>query len=106
MARKDDDELEGVPPITRDFWDISVSRLKDTATADKVKSHLHKYGIEVKDVFILNSKILGTKSAKVRVAREHKDRAKSPDIWPEHCRIADWINFRKKADSNKVNGNQ
>ena len=95
VVKSSDDDLEGVPPVTRDFWDLSVSRLKETATADKVKSHLHKYGIEVKDVFILSSKIRGTKSAKVRVAREHRDRAKSPDIWPQHCKIADWVHFKK-----------
>ena len=78
-----------------------MSRLKESVTADKVKSHLHKFGIEVKDVFILSSKIQGTKSAKVRVAREHKDRAKSPDIWPMHCKIADWVNFRRKNRSDK-----
>ena len=70
---------------------------QDTATADKVKSHLHKFGIEVRDVFILSSKIQGTKSAKVRVAREHRDRAKSPEIWPQHCKIADWVNFKRKS---------
>ena len=96
VVKTNDGELEGVPPIVRDFWDLSVSRLKETATADKVRSHLHKYGIEVKDVFILSSKIRGTKSAKVRVAREHRERAKSPDIWPQHCRIADWVNFKAK----------
>ena len=96
VPKKDDDDIEGVPPPARDFWDISVSRLKETVTADKVRSHLHKFGIEVKDVFLLSSKIQGTKSAKVRVAREHKDRAKSPEIWPLHCKIADWVNFKRK----------
>ena len=95
VVKSSDDDLEGVPPVIRDYWDLSVSRLKETATADKVKTHLHKYGIEVKDVFILSSKIRGTKSAKVRVAREHRERAKSPDIWPQHCRVADWVHFKK-----------
>ena len=96
-AKNDNDDLEGVPPVIRDFWDISVSRLKDNATTDKVKSHLHKHGIEVREVFILSSKIRGTKSAKVRVAREHKDRVKAPEIWPQYCRVADWVNFKKKV---------
>ena len=95
-AKSDDDDLEGVAPYVRDFWELSVSRLKETATADKVKSHLHKHGIEVRDVFILSSKIKGTKAAKVRVALEQKDRAKSPDIWPQHCKVADWINFKRR----------
>ena len=99
VVKGNDDDLEGVPPVIRDFWDLSVSRLKETATADKVKTHLQKYGIEVREVFILSSKIRGTKSAKVRVAREHRDRAKSPDIWPQHCRIADWVHFKKKDRS-------
>ena len=76
-VKNNDDDLEGVPPTVRDFWDLSVSRLSETATSDKVITHLQKHGIEVRDVFILSSKIRGTKSAKVRVAREHRDRAKS-----------------------------
>ena len=98
-VKTDENELEGVAPFVRDFWDISVSRLKETATADKVKTHLHKHGIEVKDVFLLNSKIKGTKAAKVRVAVQQKDRVKSPEIWPQHCRVADWINFKKRSKS-------
>ena len=99
-----DDDLEGVAPIAKTYTEISVSRLKDSVTSDKVKVHLHKHGIEVRDVFILSSKINGTKSAKVRVAIEHKERAKSPDIWPEHCRVADWVNFKKKGRPVNVNG--
>ena len=92
-----DDDLEGVAPIVKDWAELSVSRLTVSVTSDKVKSHLHKHGIEVRDVFILSSKINGTKSAKVRVAVEQRERAKSPDIWPQHCRVADWINFKKKS---------
>ena len=98
VVHSGDDGLEGVAPFIRDYWDISVSRLKESTTADKVKTHLHKFGIEVKDVFILTSKIRGTKAAKVRVALEQKDRVKSADIWPQHCKVADWINFRRKAN--------
>ena len=97
-----DDDLEGVAPFVRDFWDISVSRLRETVTADKVKTHLHKHGIEVKDVFILSSKIKGTKAAKVRVALEQRDRVKSPEIWPQHCKVADWVNFRRRPNSVRV----
>ena len=97
-VRGHDDDLEGVAPFVRDFWDISVSRLRETVTADKVRTHLHKHGIEVRDVFILSSKIRGTKAAKVRVALEQKDRVKSPEIWPQHCKVADWVNFRRKTN--------
>ena len=92
--------MEGVAPYVKDYWEISVSRLKETATADKVKTHLHKHGIEVRDVFILSSKIRGTKAAKVRVALEQKDRFKNAEIWPTHCHVADWINFRKRPTKN------
>ena len=99
-----DDDLEGVAPFVKNYIEISISRLKDSVTSDKVKSHLHKHGIEVRDVFILSSKINGTKSAKVRVAIEHKERVKSPDIWPEHCRVANWVNFKKKTRPVNDNG--
>ena len=92
-----DDDLEGVAPNVKNYAELSISRLSVSTTSDKVKSHLHKHGIEVRDVFILSSKINGTKSAKVRVAIEQRDRAKSPDIWPQHCRVADWVNFKKKS---------
>ena len=65
-----------------------------------MKTHLHKHGIEVRNVFILSSKIKGTKAAKVRVAPEQKDRVKNAEIWPTHCRVADWINFRKRPAKN------
>ena len=38
VIKRNDDDLEGVPPVIRDFWDLSVSRLKESATADKVKT--------------------------------------------------------------------
>ena len=98
-VKSQNDLLEGVPPIVRDFWDLSVSRLRETTTAEKVRSHLHQHGIEVRDVFILSSKIKGTKAAKVRVAREHSERAKSPLIWPQHIKVADWVNIKKKTKS-------
>ena len=98
-VKNGDGGLEGVPPFVRDFWDLSISRLSPSVTSDKVKGHLQSHGIEVRDVFILSSRIKGTKAAKVRVALEHKDRAKSADIWPQHCLVADWINFRKKRVS-------
>ena len=104
--KKNDDLLEGVAPIVRDFWDISVSRLSETVTADKVRAHLHQHGLEVRDVFILKSKIKGTKAAKVRIAREHSERAKSPLIWPQHVKVADWVNFKKKSNSNVAAGGE
>ena len=94
--------LEGVAPFVRCHWDIAVNRLKDTVTSDLVRSHLQSKGIEVKDVWLLTSGIKGTKTAKVRVAREHKDRVKDENLWPIHCKIRDWIyapkNERKQKD--------
>ena len=103
-VRNGEGGLEGVAPFIRDFWDVSISRMSPTATSDKVKFHLQGHGIEVRDVFMLNSRIKGTKAAKVRVALEQRDRVKSPEIWPQHCIVADWINFKKKRNS--VNANQ
>ena len=62
-----------------------------------MRRDLHKHGIEVKDVWLFKSGIKGTKTAKVRVAKEHRERAKAPDIWPIHCQIKDW-NFSKRKE--------
>ena len=70
----------GVASFVRDFWDLSVSRLNPSATSDKIKLYLQDRQIEVKEVFVFDSKIPGTKSAKVRVAVEHKDKAKKGEI--------------------------
>jgi hypothetical protein len=83
--------LKGVKPVTRDYWDLSVTRLALETTADLVKTTLQSHHIEVKDVQIFNSKIKGCKSAKVKVCLEHKDKVKNENVWPEFVRIHDWI---------------
>ena len=85
-----DGGLKGVPLQTRDFWQFSVTRLEETTTEDAVRRHLHNAGIEVKEVWMLSSKIKGTKTAKIRVAKEHRDRAKCATLWPLYSQIRDW----------------
>ena len=87
--------LQGVAP-TRDFWQLFVSNLKSDSTSEQVKVHLHRSGIEVKDVFIIKSKNGKTVSAKVRVALEHKERAKAEQVWPKFVKVSDWI-FKPKV---------
>ena len=77
--------------MTRNYWDLSVSRLADSTTEDQVKRHLQSHGIEVKEVFVFASKIRGTKAAKVCVSIEHRDKAKDGELWPLYCRVQDWI---------------
>ena len=81
-------------------------RLEVNTTIDSVRSHLHRAGVEVIDVWLLNSQIKGTKTAKVRVAREHRDKAKNPALWPIHCVIRDWNFELVKKTSNNNNNNQ
>ena len=88
--------LKGVPNASRDYWQFSVSRLEDKTTDDAVKRHLQAAGIEVRDVWMLTSKVKGARTAKIRVAKEHKEKAKNPSLWPIHCRIRDWV-FSPKA---------
>ena len=83
--------LEGVAPIKRDFWELSVSRLKEDVTPEKIKTHLQSHLIEVKDVFVFASKIKGTAAAKVRVDIAHKEKAKAQSVWPLYVRVQDWI---------------
>ena len=94
--------LEGVAPLTRDYVEVFISRLSESSTIDKVKRHLHDHGIEVKDVYLLNSKRKGTKSAKVRVALEHRDKVKDENVWPLHCRVQDWVPSSKRGSEKTI----
>jgi hypothetical protein len=91
--------LKGVPPPAKDFWDISVFRLSEAATEDKVKTFLQGHGVEVREVFVFASKVKGTKSSKVRVALVRKVRAMDENIWPSQ--IQDWIRKPKSARRGK-----
>ena len=94
--------VEGVAPVKRDFWELSVSRLKEDTTSDKLKTFLQGRGIEVRDAFVFSSKVKGTAAAKVRVALEHRDRAKDASIWPSHIRVQDCIYKPKSAKKENV----
>ena len=98
IGKENSSALKGVAPVSRNYWDLSVSRLAESTTDDQVKRHLQNHGIEVKEVFVFASKIRGTKSAKVRVSIEHRDKAKNGELWPLYCRIQDWI-YKAKSQS-------
>ena len=80
-----------------------MSRLSLNSTPDKIKHHLQAQGIEVKDVYVFDSKIKGTKSARVRVCLEHREKAKHGNTWPEFTRVQDWI-YKPKTLKSKQNG--
>ena len=88
---KEGGDLEGVAPRVKDFWDLFISNLSEKSTNFQIKSYLQNHGIEVKEVWVLNSKKRGTKSAKVRIALEHKNKAREPNIWSKHIRVQDWV---------------
>ena len=96
--------LKGVAKQTRDYWQFSVNRLDESTTEEAVRRHLHQQGIEVKEIWMLKSQIKGTRTAKIRVAREHKERATSGKIWPLHCQVRDWdfSQSKKKRDGNNA----
>ena len=101
VGQKEGGVLEGVPPTTRLFWDISVNRLKDSLSSDKIKTYLQGHGIEVKEVWLLNSGIKGAKTAKIRVAREHKERVKEAELWPKFSKIRDWTYLPRNVVKDK-----
>ena len=94
--------LESVQKPKRDFWEVAVSRLKDDTTVERIKSHCHGKGIEVKDIFLIPSKNKGTISAKVRVDLAHKDRALDANNWPSGLRISSWL-YKPKKGRNGAN---
>jgi hypothetical protein len=94
--------LQGVEKPKRDYWEISVTRLSEsTTTADKIKTCLQGNGVEVHDVYVFNSRIKGCKSAKVRVALQHKDKVKDEQIWPMFTRVQDWI-YKPRSARNET----
>ena len=95
--------LEGVaPPKRRDYWEISVSRLTDGTTADKVKTYLQGKGVEVRETFVFPSKIRGTVAARVRVDLNHKEKVLDPSTWPPHIRVQSWIQKRRTDKKTEV----
>jgi hypothetical protein len=90
-GKSENSELKGVQPIPKDYWDLSVTRLAEDTTPDKVKTFLQGKGIDVKETWVFNSRIAGCKTAKVRISIEHKERAKNAEIWPAFAKIHDWI---------------
>jgi hypothetical protein len=78
----DNSILEGVEPIKRDFWDVSVSRLHESTTEDQVKSLLTKHDITASEISVFPSKIKGCKSARIRVAIADREKIKNENIWP------------------------
>ena len=95
--------LKAVPPESKIYGQFAIYRLEDKTTADSVRRHLHEKGIEVANVWMLGSSINGTKTAKVRVAKAHEDRAKDPSIWPLHCRIRDWDESKTRGQKQRPN---
>ena len=91
--------LEGVAPKKNDFWDISISRLAEGTTSDKVKTYMQSKGIEVREAFVFPSKIRGTVSAKVRVEIQHKNKALDASNWSANIRVQSWIR-KPKVGSN------
>ena len=71
--------------------------LEKNTTENDVRRHLQKEGVEVREIWMLESKFKGTSTAKIRVAKEHRFKATNPSIWPIHCRIRDWDFQAKKA---------
>jgi hypothetical protein len=75
----------------KDYWDVSVTRLALETTADQIKLALGSHTIDVKDVLVFPSKIKGCMSARVRVALQDADKAKSEANWPQFVRVHDWV---------------
>ena len=101
IGTNQDAGLKAVPPVSKLFSQFAIYRLEENTSADAVRRHLHKEGIEVVDIWMLGSTIKGTKTAKFRVAKAHEGRAKNPSIWPLHCRIRDWDNGKTQGQRPK-----
>ena len=86
-SNKEQSCLSGVEMKRRDTWDIYVGNLKDDVTDTQIMEYLGAKEVVGKACYLLSSKIYGTKSARVRVDIESKDRVLESNFWPEHVRV-------------------
>ena len=47
--------------------------------------------VDTKMCYLLSSRIQGTKSARVRVSLECKEKVLDPGFWPQHVRVRSWL---------------
>ena len=98
--------LRGVAPRSHSFHQFSITYLNENTTCDEIRRHLHTKGVEVRQIWLLNSNVKGTKTAKIRVEKEQEMRAKNPAIWPLHSRIRDWDFSRTKKENRGESGTE
>ena len=75
----------GVERRIRDTWDLYVGNITESVSDTQIVDYLKTNGVEARNCYVLNSKIRGTKSARVHIPLQEKDKALDPSFWPEHC---------------------
>ena len=90
-SRKDGGSLIGVERKVKDTWDLYVGNIAENVGEEVIADYLRKNGVEPRACYMFSSKVRGTKSARIRVSMEDKERTLMPEFWPEFVRVRSWI---------------
>ena len=86
-----EERLKGVETKRKDTWDLYVGNVDVDVTKSQIVDYLKKQEISDRKCILLTSKVQGTKSARVTISLEDKDRALRPELWPEFVRVRSWV---------------
>lgn len=71
-----------------DTWDLYVGNVAETVSESQILEYAKSQAVDIKNCWILPSKVSGTKSARViSVLLEYKDKVLDPEFWPEHVKV-------------------
>ena len=93
VGNKKDEEisLKGVGIRKRYTWDLYVGNLEETVSEVQIIEYLKKQNVQVRKCVVLQAKERGTKSARITIPLEDKERALMPEFWPEFIRVRSWV---------------
>lgn len=75
----------------KDTWDLYIGNMEANVSEHQIVEYLKGQEITVRKCVLVSSKLEGTKSARVTVSMQDKDKALRPEVWPEFVRVRSWV---------------
>ena len=72
-----------------------LGNLTESVSESQITEYLKGNGVEVKKCFIMKSNISGTKSARLSIPIEEKEKVLNASFWPKFVRVRSWV-FKPK----------
>ena len=93
--------LRGVE-TKKDSWDIYVGNLTEGSSRQTIQEYILEGGVTALQIYMLQSTIKGTVSARVRIPLEDRDKVLNSEFWPRFVKVRSWV-FRPKPSQTTVN---